>query len=273
LSFENRFCLDRSTLGRVLRERTVGDFRLTEVAHPGGLRLGRHAHRFPTISIILEGAVREAIDDTEHHSVTGEVMFKNGGETHWDIVGDGGAHYFVLETLSPERSHVPPGRIPACRKKRGLATALALAAYRAFDAEEDRAELCAQELCAEFVADVGAFQGVGADSLLARRIGQAVDFIRARIPAPVRMDEVARAVGVHPVYLARLFRRFRGCSLATFVRRCRVEHAVGLLRSDDPLARIALAAGFFDQSHFTHAFHRVVGMPPAQMRRLMRGKR
>jgi AraC-like DNA-binding protein len=36
--------------------------------------------------------------------------------------------------------------------------------------------------------------------------------------------------------------------------------------SEDPVAKIAVAAGFFDQSHFTRAFKRIVGTTPARFR-------
>ena len=165
---------------------------------------------------------------------------------------------------------MPSGRVPTNRKRRGLATALALAAYRAFDAEEETAELRAQELCDEFVGRSEAFGGMDEASTVATRVRRAADFVRGQIPGPIRMRDVARAVGVHPVYLARLFRRLHGCTLATYARRCRVEYAVRLLEGDEPLAAVALSSGFFDQSHFTRAFQRIVGTPPAEMRRLLR---
>ncbi len=34
-----------------------------------------------------------------------------------------------------------------------------------------------------------------------------------------------------------------------------------------PLAEVAYATGFADQSHFTHRFRRVIGLPPGQYAR------
>ena len=80
---------------------------------------------------------------------------------------------------------------------------------------------------------------------------------------------VARAVGVHPVHLARTFRVYFGCTPGDYARRQRCRRAAYLLsRTRRPVADIALAIGFADQSHFTKAFHRAVGVPPAEFRRL-----
>jgi AraC family transcriptional regulator len=80
--------------------------------------------------------------------------------------------------------------------------------------------------------------------------------------------EIARAVGVHPVHLARAFRRFFGCSPAHYLRRVRIERAARMIRSSShPLAEIAATCGFVDQSHLTRAFTRSLGTSPAAYRR------
>ena len=85
------------------------------------------------------------------------------------------------------------------------------------------------------------------------------------------MGEVARDAGVHPVHLARTFRRFFGCTPAEYLRSRRVEQAALLVRvTQRPLAEIALECGFFDQSHLTRAFARVLGVSPAAYRRRYR---
>jgi AraC family transcriptional regulator len=89
----------------------------------------------------------------------------------------------------------------------------------------------------------------------------------AEFIAPPSLSALASEVGVGPACLARAFTRRYGESMAAFVRRRRLEWAAqALLQSDEPVARVALAAGFFDQSHFTRHFKRVVGMTPARFR-------
>ena len=84
-----------------------------------------------------------------------------------------------------------------------------------------------------------------------------------------RLGELARTVDVHPVYLARAFRRSYGCSPGEYLRRRRMEHAVAMLHDDRMgIADIAVACGFVDQSHFTHAFRRAYRYTPAQYRTL-----
>ena len=86
------------------------------------------------------------------------------------------------------------------------------------------------------------------------------------------VGEVARAVGVNPVRLARTFRRRYGMSLGTYTRGLRIDWAGRELRSSHlPLSTIAMQAGFADQSHFTRTFRRQVGVTPHRYREAAQG--
>jgi AraC family transcriptional regulator len=97
------------------------------------------------------------------------------------------------------------------------------------------------------------------------------DILHARYTQPPGVVQVADEVGVHPLHLARVFRRTYGCSVGEYVRRLRVEFACReLTRGGRSLAAIALEAGFCDQSQFCHTFKRHVGITPSQFRRQAR---
>ena len=98
--------------------------------------------------------------------------------------------------------------------------------------------------------------------------------LRARFAARVTLDDLARACGVHPVHLARTFRQHYGCTIGDYIRDLRIEFVCRRMRlSNAPLAEIALAAGFADQSHLTRLFKRHIGLTPGEYRRLMGGVR
>ncbi|MBK8006503.1 MAG: helix-turn-helix transcriptional regulator [Gemmatimonadetes bacterium] len=83
----------------------------------------------------------------------------------------------------------------------------------------------------------------------------------------VTVGEVAREVGVHPVYFARAFHRFLGETPGDYLRRRRVERACALLTGTRrSLPDIAASAGFTDQSHMTRELKRATGATPGAVR-------
>jgi AraC family transcriptional regulator len=85
--------------------------------------------------------------------------------------------------------------------------------------------------------------------------------------------DLAALAGVHASHLLRTFRRYHGATVATYVRRRRIERArVEVAKGDRPLSMIALDAGFSDQSHFTRVFRQTFGETPARYARSMRSR-
>jgi AraC family transcriptional regulator len=81
--------------------------------------------------------------------------------------------------------------------------------------------------------------------------------------------DIAEAIGVHRVYLARQYLRHLGCTPGEDLRRRRVERATQLLMtSDQALTDIALSCGFCDQSHLNRAFMQQWGLTPTGFTKL-----
>jgi AraC family transcriptional regulator len=93
------------------------------------------------------------------------------------------------------------------------------------------------------------------------------DLLRSRFSETITLGELAEEAGVHPIYLASVFRKRFGCSVGEFVRQLRVDRAATLLAHPrTSLAEIAFLTGFADQSHFTRIFKRATGLTPAAYR-------
>jgi AraC family transcriptional regulator len=84
---------------------------------------------------------------------------------------------------------------------------------------------------------------------------------------PLTLNYIGGVVGVHPVHLAREFRRHFGRTVGGYIRQQRIDQACRELKKDGaPLAEIALSVGFSNQSHFTRAFKSVTGTTPSSFR-------
>jgi AraC family transcriptional regulator len=102
-------------------------------------------------------------------------------------------------------------------------------------------------------------------------LSRVLDRLRAEFSEAITVRKLAEQAGVHPVHLARVFRKHTECTVGEYVTRLRVDWVARQLASkeDVELAGLAAAAGFSDQSHLTRVFKAVTGCPPGKSRQLL----
>jgi AraC family transcriptional regulator len=99
--------------------------------------------------------------------------------------------------------------------------------------------------------------------LSSRQMQRLAAFILDHLDQNLSLEMLAQQVGFSPYHFARLFRQATGESPHQFVLRKRLEVAEHLLKETDlPLAHVASEIGIPNQSHFTQAFKRRLGMTP-----------
>jgi AraC-like DNA-binding protein len=112
-----------------------------------------------------------------------------------------------------------------------------------------------------------------AQRLLVRRLSEddptapQVEYALARLRATrgaARVETLAAEVGWSRRHLAARFREVVGLPPKALARLIRVEHAAQRVRAGDPLAEIAYAVGYADQSHFNRDFRGLVGCAPTE---------
>lgn len=98
-------------------------------------------------------------------------------------------------------------------------------------------------------------------------ISQARERLIAEPHAPIAT--LARTIGRHPVAFARAFRGVYGRGPAQYRHDWRVASALHqIVRSQAPLAEVAIVEGFSDQAHMTRAIRQACGWSPGALRRL-----
>jgi len=111
---------------------------------------------------------------------------------------------------------------------------------------------------------------ISADPRTWRIIQAALQFCDANYRRPLRLTDVAAAVGYSPSHLSRLISTHLGHSLSDHIRALRMTAGKHLLESSDlSISEIARSLGYADPSHFSHAFTRATGLPPRAYRRRM----
>jgi AraC family transcriptional regulator len=87
--------------------------------------------------------------------------------------------------------------------------------------------------------------------------------LREQFVSPPSLAQLAGIAGVHPVHLARAFRKRYGSSVGEYVRTIRVQAACHELKNTGrPIVEIAAATGFSDQSHLSRTLRKFTGVSP-----------
>jgi AraC family transcriptional regulator len=255
------------------RATTVGGFSLREGRHPAGSALPWHTHPGPTLCFVYAGAFTETFAGATLECTPGTLKITPAGEPHWNRFGREDTHGLLVEADASRVESL--GGFAAVLAERGSFQdeTLAVLAWRVageLRRRDTAAPLALEGLLLELLAGAARERELRLTGTLPRWLAEARDYLHD--PGQVgSLSELATAVGVHPVTLARGFRKAYGCSVGAYLRWLRVARAAReLAETDAPLAEIALAAGFADQSHFSNVFRRETGLSPSAFRRAVR---
>jgi AraC family transcriptional regulator len=106
--------------------------------------------------------------------------------------------------------------------------------------------------------------------LSSERLSRVLDFIEANLDEDLPLAALAEVACLSPYHFSRCFKQAVGMGPQRYTQQRRIERAKSLMRrGGQPLAAIAAAVGFADQSHFTAIFRRETGTTPARFRALL----
>ena len=236
----------------------AGGFCVSDVAFAPHQRLARHSHPHGCIAVVVDGSVDKAFARRSGTATQGVLITMPAREPHVDVFGRAGARLIVAETPDEEDVGL---------QRDWSAFLVAMKIARELASPDAFTPLAVEGLALELAAHARRIGGSGAPRWLLTAREIALDHALE----PMSVSAIATQVGVDPSLLARSFYRHFGASIGEYVRNARLDWAASrLVRSDVPLATLALDAGFADQSHFTRSFKRRTGLPPGRYRRAHR---
>jgi AraC family transcriptional regulator len=268
MSFEESF-----SRSRVLNERQVSGLYLIDLIYLANTKVPSHSHETAVFCIALDGACRELFAGHVRHYKPLTVQFLPSDQCHTLDFPFTDTRAFSVDV---SRHWLERARDYSLKLDRsihchgGLLAGLMMKLYREFRQKDDASPLAIEGLALEMLAAVSRDSCKSNEKHPPQWLERAVEMLRERFAEHLTITEVATTVGVHPVHLAREFRRFQRCTIGEYVRELRVQRACRELQtSKEPLAAIATATGFADQSHFCRTFKRLIGMTPAEYRSVL----
>jgi AraC family transcriptional regulator len=262
------------TSGDILRWRRVGGLVLAEAQFEPGQRIHRDAPPHARFVLVLKGALTETRGDEQTATYgASTLLFRRADEAHSYAASDRGATCLIVDMdpvwLGRAREQAPVlARSTVFR--RGLLLHLAHRLHGEFRLRDEVSRLAIESLTLGLLAEASRRVAKANERPAPLWLQVALALVEQRFAEPLPLASVARHVGVHPVHLARTFRRVYQTSFASYVRQLRIDFARRQLAGSAALSEIACAAGFCDQSHFSRCFKQYTGLTPAEYRASLR---
>jgi AraC family transcriptional regulator len=255
--------------------------RVAERAYPPGLRQPRHAHAETTVTIVIGGSLRERVGRVDEIARPLSVVVKPGGTEHANEFGPRGTRTVQIALDSSDASAAADWertlRVwrwthagPAVRSFLAL-----LRVLRSADGAPEASRTGAIECAAhDVLAALGGKVGASRSTTPPRWLEILREELDDAGSTPPRVRVLAASAGVHPVYLARQFRRFYGCSVSEYLQRQRLQRTADMVASGDgALSLVSYTAGFADQAHMCRVFRAHTGVTPGAFRVLANSER
>lgn len=255
--------------GAPLQTRKVPGFVLSEVCYGPRMVLPKHSHEQAYFSFVWRGGYQEECGRRLRECEAGTAVFHPAGEVHADRFSGAGGHLLNLEINPSPRVKVKDFAFPLAATSYfcgGPVMELGLKLCTAMRAQDPAGPHVIQDLAFEILAE--AYES---DDRLRKIppkwLDTVTEILHDRFDEPISLGVVSGCVGLHPVHVARAFRKHYRCSVHEYLRRLRIGFSCRqIARGNMRLVDIALMAGFCDQSHFSKTFKRSTGMSPAEFR-------
>jgi AraC family transcriptional regulator len=254
---------------KILLERNIPDLFLRKTSYMPGNWSGKHFHENARFVFVLKGNFVEKYEGRERFCQPFTCIFRPPYEKHSETYNAG------VVCLSVDIS-------PAWLKRLENYS-IKLNASNAFLNRQMPSKI--NKICSEMIVNDGV-SSLAIDTLITEfaietyknlsvpKEGKrpswlkiAIEYIHENFASNLTLNEIASIADVHPVHLARVFKKVYRSTVADYIRELRIKSARQmLLKSDLPLAQIAFENGFTDQSHFTKIFKRLTDKTPAEFK-------
>jgi len=261
----------RQFYGALSARRTEQDLTFETLTHSTCRSVPNHTHTTAYYSLFLAGGYEESYGGKSIRFGPFSSAFTCAGTSHKGYIPDCGTRAFTIEIGDEWISKYVEWQ-PAPRTiqdlRGGDLTWFGLRLYREYCMEPVTCHLVTESLLWELLS-VAAGADTAEFDLIPAWWHRVRELLHSEFVRDLRISEVAQEIGVHPVHLARVFRRKCGQTPGEYLQRIRVRFASEkLVLHEEGIAEIATAAGFADQSHLTRIFKKFTGMTPGEFRRL-----
>ena len=247
--------------GETINSKSTNDYILSVTRHDSNVKVAKHSHVHPYISLLLNGCYSEKSNVSEQNLATGESLFRPANYEHKNEIGVLQSLCFNLEIkntlfkdefLNIDKSYMK-------FEHNNLEIFKIYLAYKQAFSKESLRLAVDENLYILFGR--GKINTKTQNKSWVKEVKQRVRFHPEQ---QYTINQVANDLNMHPIYFAGKFKKLTGCTFGEFLNRQRLSKAIDLINhSSKKLTCIALESGFYDQSHFIRRFKETFNITPS----------
>ena len=235
-----------------------------------------HFHEYYVIGFVENGGRVLSCKNQEYAITKGDILLFNPGDSHACVQSDGGTLDYRGFGITQEVMLDLAGEATGRRELPGFSQSVI---------SDEKAARCLRPLHEMMMKGSREFEKeerlLLLISLLIRQYGRALEhrgpecrvevekacaFMERHYAERIYLDQICRCAGLSRSTLLRAFARSKGVTPYSYLENIRIGKAKKLLEQGVPPAEAALQTGFFDQSHFTNCWGRLIGLAPGAYR-------
>ncbi len=134
--------------------------------------------------------------------------------------------------------------------------------------EKNNTPLKLQLLIYQFLLDYSELFCDSVNRISKSYIEKTINYLYTHSDQPVKVNDIAATVHLHPNYLQRTFKKEMKVTLIEYLHQIRLNRAAKLLKTTDySIMEISEFVGYSSRQHFTAKFSNAFGLSPAQFRK------
>lgn len=111
------------------------------------------------------------------------------------------------------------------------------------------------------------YSQVDQNRLYTKAVSDAINIIDDEYTKNIKLEEVAKRVGVSSQYLSKIFKDETGQTFIEYLTNLRINRAKDIIQtSDQPIKQVGIMVGYRDPNYFSRIFRSVVGISPSDFK-------
>ncbi len=247
---------------------SVAEFRLEQSVHAPALR----PELLPTHELVFvtEGAMTILVGEETYTAEAGQCLYASQGELRSRLPSDTPVSFLFLSFWEEAKNNggLPPGIFPhvfAYDKDPDVLASVQMLLRVCREDTPDQRKKCMAVLQLVLI-QIEDFLLLYSENEYVRDMKK---YLLAHYREGVQLEDLASHVGLHPVYCSKLFKRFEGIPVGTFINRLRIARAAAQLEAVETTSQVAEDLGLSD-FYFSRWFRSMTGLSPTEYRDTLR---